>query len=136
MHSLDLPHLELPNPAFAPYPLQTCCMMLLSKVSISSGGRVVSGQPDYELAARRSLHRLWSMRTPLGLFGTSLDMTTATWLDNNGGIGASADSFYEYLLKAYVLFGKHFQHTCPTAYSCRQRRCTASGAVSKMEKLA
>ena len=26
-------------------------------------------------------------------------MTHGVWLDNNGGIGASADSFYEYLLK-------------------------------------
>jgi hypothetical protein len=42
---------------------------------------------------------------------------SAMWLDPNGGIGASADSFYEYLLKAYVLFGEqempqsaHFGH--------------------------
>lgn len=44
-------------------------------------------------------------------------MTHGVWLDNNGGIGASADSFYEYLLKAYVLFGRpahrlsHVWHT-------------------------
>ena len=69
------------------------------------------GQPEYEHAARRSLYRLWSMRTPLGLFGTSLDMTTASWLGSQGGIGASVDSFYEYLLKAYVLFGMCSFHT-------------------------
>lgn len=46
------------------------------------------------------------MRTPLGLFGTALDMRRAAWLDHNGGIGASADSFYEYLIKAYILFGE------------------------------
>ena len=33
-------------------------------------------------------------------------MAHGVWLDNNGGIGASADSFYEYLLKAYILFGR------------------------------
>ncbi len=44
-------------------------------------------------------------------------MTHGVWLDNNGGIGASADSFYEYLLKAYILFGRpshglpHVWHT-------------------------
>ncbi len=42
--------------------------------------------------------------------GTSLDMTYGVWLDNNGGIGASADSFYEYLLKAYILFGRPAPH--------------------------
>ena len=47
--------------------------------------------------------------------GTSPDMTHGVWLDNNGGIGASADSFYEYLLKAYILFGGHF-------LSCRAYR--------------
>ena len=46
------------------------------------------------------------MRTPLGLFGTALDMSTGDWLDPHGGIGASADSLYEYLLKAHILFGE------------------------------
>lgn len=70
------------------------------------GSLANSGIPDFELAARASLRRLWSMRTPLGLFGTALDMRRAAWLDHNGGIGASADSFYEYLIKAYILFGE------------------------------
>lgn len=66
---------------------------------------VPAGQPIFERCARQALRALWRMRTPLGLFGTSLDMMQGMWLDNNGGIGASADSFYEYLLKAYILFG-------------------------------
>ncbi|EIE19324.1 seven-hairpin glycosidase [Coccomyxa subellipsoidea C-169] len=66
----------------------------------------LTGLPQFEYHAKRSLQVLWSMRTPLGLFGTALDMQRAVWLDPNGGIGASADSFYEYLLKAYILFGE------------------------------
>ena len=66
---------------------------------------VPAGQPIFERCARQALRALWRMRTPLGLFGTSLDMMQGMWLDNNGGIGASADSFYEYLLKAHILFG-------------------------------
>jgi hypothetical protein len=66
---------------------------------------VPAGKPIFERCARQALRALWRMRTPLGLFGTSLDMMQGIWLDNNGGIGASADSFYEYLLKAYILFG-------------------------------
>ena len=73
-------------------------------------GRMHAGIPQFEFYAKRSLRVLWSMRTPLGLFGTALDMNKAVWLDNNGGIGASADSFYEYLLKAYILFGETFVH--------------------------
>ena len=53
-----------------------------------------------------ALSQLWSMRSPLDLVGSSIDMTTGWWNDRLGGTGAGADSFYEYLLKAYVLFGK------------------------------
>ena len=71
-----------------------------------------AGQPIFERCARQALRALWRMRTPLGLFGTSLDMMQGIWLDNNGGIGASADSFYEYLLKAYILFGACLADQC------------------------
>ena len=74
-----------------------------------------AGHPEFEHYATRSLRRLWAMRTPLGLFGTSLDMAAAAWLEPNGGIGASQDSFFEYMLKAYVLFGtllKSFPGSC------------------------
>jgi hypothetical protein len=68
---------------------------------------LLSGSPVFEEAARRSLRKLWSMRSPLGLLGTSLDMMTGQWLQpTSGTIGASSDSFYEYLLKAFILFGK------------------------------
>ena len=60
----------------------------------------------FEHVAVRALKRLWSMRSPRGLLGTALNMELAAWLGSNGGIGASADSFYEYLLKAYVIFGE------------------------------
>lgn len=60
----------------------------------------------FEDAAVRALKQLWAMRSPLDLLGSSLDMTSAKWRDASGGIGASSDSFYEYLLKAYILFGK------------------------------
>lgn len=46
------------------------------------------------------------MRSPLNLLGSSLDMEARHWLDPSGGIGASSDSFYEYLLKGYILLGQ------------------------------
>ena len=96
--------------------LSMCVATYIKRVGFTALlGMCAPGQPEYEHAARRSLYRLWSMRTPLGLFGTSLDMTTASWLSSQGGIGASADSFYEYLLKAYVLFGRRFLTACLAA---------------------
>ena len=65
-----------------------------------------AGDPKYEDAAVTSLVALWRMRTHLSLFGTSINITTAQWVHSNGGTGAGADSFFEYLLKAYILFGE------------------------------
>lgn len=65
---------------------------------------IIPGDARFELAARRALRMLWSMRTARGLFGSSLDVTSGTWLHDVGGIGPGSDSFYEYLFKAYVLF--------------------------------
>lgn len=65
-----------------------------------------AGDPVYERVARRAIQQLWAMRSDLNLLGTTLDMRNATWLSTSGGIGASADSFYEYALKGYLLFGE------------------------------
>ncbi|CAN1753477.1 Alpha-mannosidase I MNS5 [Linum perenne] len=48
----------------------------------------------------------YDMRSSLNLFGTTLDVTTAQWTHYSSGIGAGVDSFYEYLVKAHILFGK------------------------------
>ncbi|KAJ6374224.1 hypothetical protein OIU78_029850, partial [Salix suchowensis] len=46
------------------------------------------------------------MRSSLNLLGTTLDMETGEWIEHSSGIGAGVDSFYEYLFKAHILFGK------------------------------
>ncbi|KAK9800749.1 hypothetical protein WJX73_004612 [Symbiochloris irregularis] len=65
----------------------------------------LTGNRVFETAARDALRALWAMRTPLDLLGTDLDVEQGIWLHQHGGIGAGADSFFEYLLKAYLLFG-------------------------------
>ncbi|KAJ0048547.1 hypothetical protein Pint_15380 [Pistacia integerrima] len=40
------------------------------------------------------------------LTGTTLDVITGQWIEYSSGIGAGVDSFYEYLFKAHILFGK------------------------------
>ena len=74
-----------------------------------------TGDPSYERAAVAALSQLWSMRSPLDLVGTSIDMQKGHWNNRLGGTGAGADSFYEYLLKAYILFGKSDTDYCITA---------------------
>ena len=59
----------------------------------------------FETVAKAALRALWAMRTPLDLLGSSLDVSARLWYHAHGGIGAGADSFYEYLLKAHLLFG-------------------------------
>ncbi|KAG0470866.1 hypothetical protein HPP92_017566 [Vanilla planifolia] len=65
----------------------------------------LTGNYQYENAALHALRRLWSMRSSLNLLGTTLDVITGKWIEYSSGIGAGVDSFYEYLLKAYILFG-------------------------------
>ncbi|KAK9107965.1 hypothetical protein Syun_023976 [Stephania yunnanensis] len=66
----------------------------------------LTGDFRFEAAALRALRKLWSMRSPLNLLGTTLDVVTGEWLEYSSGIGAGVDSFYEYLMKAYILFGR------------------------------
>ncbi|CAM8885692.1 unnamed protein product [Rhodiola kirilowii] len=66
----------------------------------------LTGDPRYESAALRALRRLWSMRSSLNLLGTTLDVETGEWIEFSSGIGAGVDSFYEYLIKAHILFGR------------------------------
>ncbi|KAJ3379820.1 alpha mannosidase-like protein [Entophlyctis sp. JEL0112] len=65
----------------------------------------LTGNPTYEIVARRAFKFLWSRRSNLGLLGNTIDIDSGNWIHQLSGIGAGADSFYEYALKAFVLFG-------------------------------
>ncbi|KAF9287448.1 alpha mannosidase-like protein [Linnemannia elongata] len=65
----------------------------------------LTGDGSYEAAAKKALLELWKRRSKIGLMGNTIDMTTGNWMSMMTGIGAGTDSFYEYLLKSYVLFG-------------------------------
>ena len=66
----------------------------------------LSGQPRFEQAALCALRLLWSKRSKHDLLGNTLDVATGRWRNPNAGIGAGIDSFYEYLLKSYLVFGR------------------------------
>uniref|UniRef100_A0A914ZPD6 alpha-1,2-Mannosidase n=3 Tax=Parascaris univalens TaxID=6257 RepID=A0A914ZPD6_PARUN len=64
------------------------------------------GDSTFEDLARRTNHKLWSLRNAnTGLLGNVVNIQTGEWRGVASGLGAGLDSFYEYLLKCYVLFG-------------------------------
>ncbi|XP_057817214.1 alpha-mannosidase I MNS5 isoform X2 [Cryptomeria japonica] len=82
----------------------------------------LTGKPEYEESALRALRKLWSMRSSLDLMGTTLDVTTGEWIEHSSGIGAGVDSFYEYLIKAHILFGRdEYWDMFSSAYTAVQK---------------
>jgi mannosidase alpha-like ER degradation enhancer 1 len=59
----------------------------------------------YEEKALKALQKLWHYRSGLNLVGNVINIASGKWIQTKSGIGAGSDSFYEYLLKAYILFG-------------------------------
>ena len=58
----------------------------------------LSNDSRYEEAAYRSVHRLYSARTPLGLVGKHIHIQSGSWTEASSGIGFNVDSFYEYII--------------------------------------
>ncbi|KAD6119337.1 hypothetical protein R6Q59_025376 [Mikania micrantha] len=82
----------------------------------------LTGDARFEHAALKALHKLWGMRSSLNLLGTTLDVATGEWIEYSSGIGAGVDSFYEYLIKAHILFGKEeFWRMFQSAYLAVQK---------------
>ena len=62
--------------------------------------------PIYEEKARRALDTIWNKRHQgTGLVGTVINTANGDWVRRESGVGAGIDSYYEYLLKAYILLG-------------------------------
>lgn len=66
----------------------------------------LTGDVRFEKVAKRSFFRLWARRSDLDLVAMSIDALSGFWQSAITGIGASIDSYYEYALKQYILFGE------------------------------
>jgi mannosidase alpha-like ER degradation enhancer 2 len=64
-----------------------------------------TGKQEYYNKAKRALVELYKRRSPIGLVGSEIDVETGAWTDPTAGIMGGIDSYYEYLLKASILFG-------------------------------
>ena len=62
------------------------------------------GDPKYAKAARGAVRAIFDRRSPLGLLGKHIDVQTGEWEEYLSGPGSNSDSFYEYLVKMYILF--------------------------------
>jgi len=65
----------------------------------------ITGNPAYYDAAKEAISGVFRRRSEIGLVGTTIDVETGEWEDRSSHISGRIDSYYEYLLKAGILFG-------------------------------
>ncbi|KAH9603328.1 hypothetical protein KSS87_012079 [Heliosperma pusillum] len=86
-----------------------------SKITSTAGGGTLTLEfgilsrltknPVFEQVTKNAVRGLWAYRSKLNLVGAHINVFTGEWTQKDAGIGTSIDSFYEYLLKAFLLFG-------------------------------
>lgn len=64
----------------------------------------LTGNDDYYNTAKHAVREVFSRRSPIGLVGTQIDVETGRWINPQSHISGMIDSYYEYLLKAWLLF--------------------------------
>jgi mannosidase alpha-like ER degradation enhancer 2 len=65
---------------------------------------------------------LYKRRSKLGLVGEEIDVETGQWVSTQSHVGGGIDSYYEYLLKGWLLFGDE---------ECREMWRTSVAALNK-----
>src|ERR1700691_4013385 len=65
----------------------------------------LTGKQEYYDKPKRALVELYKRRSSIGLVGSEIDVETGKWTDPTAGIMGGIDSYYEYVLKAWLLFG-------------------------------
>jgi mannosidase alpha-like ER degradation enhancer 2 len=72
--------------------------------------------------AKRALVETYKRRSPIGLVGEGIDVETGKWTNTDSHISGAIDSYYEYLLKCWLLFGDQ---------DCRRMWLDSIGAINK-----
>jgi ER degradation enhancer, mannosidase alpha-like 2 len=65
----------------------------------------LTGKQEYYDKAKRAVVELYNRQSAIGLVGSGINVETGKWTDTTAGIMGGIDSYYEYLLKAAILFG-------------------------------
>ncbi len=67
-------------------------------------------RPVFYDKAKRALVEIYKRRSAIGLVGTWINVETGKWTDTDSHISGAIDSYYEYLLKCWLLFGDEDCH--------------------------
>lgn len=64
-----------------------------------------TGKPIFYDKAKRALVETYSRRSKIGLVGEWINVETGEWTNTDSHVSGAIDSYYEYLLKCWLLFG-------------------------------
>ncbi len=104
------------SPTGAPYRFVTPSTGTLSGTSnfLAEIGTIIAefgtlsrlvGDDRYYQAAKKATKAVYDRRSALNLVGTTLNIETGAWLDSTASIHPPVDSYFEYLLDGWDLFG-------------------------------
>jgi mannosidase alpha-like ER degradation enhancer 2 len=79
-------------------------------------------KPVFYDKAKRALVEVYKRRSPVGLVGSTINVETGEWTDTDSHISGGIDSYYEYLLKCWLLFDDQ---------DCRRMWLDSVAAVNK-----
>ena len=65
----------------------------------------ITGNDVYYQKAKRALEEVFKRRSRIGLVGTFINVNTGKWTNTDSHISGAIDSYYEYLLKGWLMFG-------------------------------
>jgi mannosidase alpha-like ER degradation enhancer 2 len=64
----------------------------------------LTGDQRYYDRAKHAVVTLFERRSAIGLVGSTIDVETGAWQDRDSHVTGGIDSYYEYLLKAWLMF--------------------------------
>lgn len=67
-------------------------------------------KPIFYDQAKRALVEIYKRRSSIGLVGTWINVESGKWTNTDSHISGAIDSYYEYLLKCWLLFGDEDCH--------------------------
>ncbi|MGH8307378.1 MAG: glycoside hydrolase family 47 protein [Gammaproteobacteria bacterium] len=70
----------------------------------------LTGNSVFYEKAKRALVATFARRSPIGLVGDNINVVTGKWTGNDSSISGGIDSYYEYQLKCWKLFGDEDCH--------------------------
>jgi len=65
----------------------------------------LTGNPVYYEKCKKGIVSIYDLRGKTGLMGSEINVETGEWVDKQAHISGGIDSFYEYLMKGWLLFG-------------------------------